>query len=45
VVAPGINRDRVLADISSMLDRKFSIRHITVQLERDNRREQEPEHF
>jgi cobalt-zinc-cadmium efflux system protein len=45
VVAPGTNRDRVLADISSMLDRKFSIRHITVQLERDNRREQEPEHF
>ena len=45
VVAPGTNRDRVLADISSMLDRKFSIRHITVQLERENRREQEPEHF
>ena len=24
---------------------KFNIRHMTVQLERDNRRQREPEHF
>jgi hypothetical protein len=28
-----------------MLERKFNIRHMTVQLERDNRRASEPEHF
>jgi hypothetical protein len=35
----------VLSDISLLLERKFNIRHMTVQLERDNRREHEPEHF
>jgi hypothetical protein len=31
--------------MSAMLERKFNIRHMTVQLERDNRRASEPEHF
>jgi cobalt-zinc-cadmium efflux system protein len=45
VVAPGINQDRVLSDMSELLEQKFNIRHMTVQLERDNRKEQEPDHF
>jgi hypothetical protein len=28
-----------------MLERKFNIQHMTVQLERDSRRASEPEHF
>jgi hypothetical protein len=28
-----------------VLERKFNIRHMTVQLECDNRREREPGHF
>jgi cobalt-zinc-cadmium efflux system protein len=45
VVAPGVNQDRVLSDMSIILERKFNIRHMTVQLEFDNRKEREPEHF
>jgi cobalt-zinc-cadmium efflux system protein len=45
VVAKDADQDRVLSDISVLLERKFKIRHMTVQLERDNRREHEPEHF
>ncbi|MGH7814233.1 MAG: cation diffusion facilitator family transporter [Candidatus Binataceae bacterium] len=45
VVAPGADRDQVLADICHLLQSKFNIHHLTVQLERDNRREREPEHF
>jgi cobalt-zinc-cadmium efflux system protein len=45
VVAEDADQDRVLSDISVLLERKFKIRHMTVQLERDNRREREPKHF
>lgn len=45
VVTPGADHDRVLSDMSSVLEHKFNIRHMTVQLERDNRREREPDHF
>jgi cobalt-zinc-cadmium efflux system protein len=45
VVTEDADQDRVLSDISLLLERKFNIRHMTVQLERDNRREHEPEHF
>ena len=45
VVAEDADQDRVLSDISLLLERKFKIRHMTVQLERDNRQEHEPEHF
>ncbi|MGH7905361.1 MAG: cation diffusion facilitator family transporter [Candidatus Binataceae bacterium] len=45
VITPDADHDRVLSDISLMLERKFNILHMTVQLERDNRRPREPEHF
>lgn len=45
VIARGADSDRVLSDMSRMLQRKFNISHMTVQLECDNRRDQEPEHF
>jgi cobalt-zinc-cadmium efflux system protein len=45
VVAEDADQDRVLSDISALLERKFKIHHMTVQLERDNRRELEPKHF
>ncbi len=45
VVAHGADHDRVLSDMSAMLEHKFDIRHITVQLERNSRRAVEPEHF
>lgn len=45
VVAEDADQDQVLSDISALLERKFKIRHMTVQLERDNRREREPKHF
>jgi cobalt-zinc-cadmium efflux system protein len=45
VVAADADQDRVLSDISVLLERKFRIRHMTVQLERDDRRRHEPEHF
>jgi len=45
VVAPNVDQDRVLTDMSTLLAEKFNIRHVTVQLERDNRKEREPGHF
>ena len=45
VVAPDADQDRVLSDMHQMLEVKFKIRHMTVQLERDSRRHREPEHF
>ena len=45
VVAPEADQDRVLSDMHQMLEAKFHIRHMTVQLERDSRRHREPEHF
>jgi cobalt-zinc-cadmium efflux system protein len=45
VVSHDADQDRVLSDISIVLERKFNIRHMTVQLERDSRKEREPEHF
>jgi cobalt-zinc-cadmium efflux system protein len=45
VVAADADRDRVLADMCHLLQTKFNIHHLTLQLERDNRREHEPEHF
>jgi cobalt-zinc-cadmium efflux system protein len=45
VIARGADHDRVLSDMSAMLEHKFNIRHITVQLERNSRRASEPEHF
>jgi len=35
----------VLADMSYVLERNLNIRHMTVQLERDSRRESDPGHF
>jgi len=45
VITPEADHDQVLSDISVMLAEKFQIHHMTVQLERDSRREREPEHF
>jgi cobalt-zinc-cadmium efflux system protein len=45
VVTEDADQDRVLSDISALLEHKFKIRHMTVQLERDSRRRHEPEHF
>jgi cobalt-zinc-cadmium efflux system protein len=45
VVTPGADQDRVLSAMSRLLEHKFNIRHMTVQLECDNRREKEPGHF
>jgi cobalt-zinc-cadmium efflux system protein len=45
VVARGADQDRVLSEMSRVLEHKFNIRHMTVQLECDSRREREPEHF
>ncbi|HUY19043.1 MAG TPA: cation diffusion facilitator family transporter [Candidatus Binataceae bacterium] len=45
VITPQADHDRVLSDISLILSEKFKIHHMTVQLERDNRRQHEPEHF
>jgi cobalt-zinc-cadmium efflux system protein len=44
VVTDGVDSDQVLSDMSVVLA-KYNIRHMTVQLERDSRRKQEPEHF
>jgi cobalt-zinc-cadmium efflux system protein len=44
VVNDHADSDRVLSDMSVVLAR-FNIRHMTVQLERDSRRQHEPEHF
>lgn len=45
VVASDADRDRVLADMCHLLQTKFDIHHLTLQLECANRREREPEHF
>lgn len=45
VVAADADRDRVLADMCHLLQTKFDIHHLTLQLECDNRRRHEPEHF
>jgi cobalt-zinc-cadmium efflux system protein len=45
VVAQGADHDRVLCDMAAVLEQKFNIRHMTLQLEHDNRRPHEPEHF
>jgi len=45
VVAADADRDRVLADMCHLLQTKFDIHHLTLQLECDNRRPHEPEHF
>lgn len=45
VVAANADRDRVLADMCQLLQTKFDIHHLTLQLECDNRRQHEPEHF
>jgi cobalt-zinc-cadmium efflux system protein len=44
VVNDHADSDQVLSDMSRVLE-KFNIHHMTVQLERDSRRQQEPEHF
>jgi len=45
VVTGAADQDRVLGDMAALLEHKFNIRHMTVQLERDNRKRSEPEHF
>ena len=45
VVTSAADQDRVLSDMSHLLRSKFNIHHMTVQLERDSRREHEPGHF
>ena len=45
VVTGAADQDRVLGDMAALLEHKFNIRHMTVQLERDNRKTSEPEHF
>ncbi len=45
VISSESDHDRVLSDMHQVLGEKFNIRHMTVQLERDNRRDREPEHF
>jgi cobalt-zinc-cadmium efflux system protein len=45
VVTGAADQDRVLGDMAALLEHKFNIRHMTVQLERDNRKPSEPEHF
>jgi len=44
VVNERVDSDQVLSDMSRVLER-FNIHHMTVQLERDSRRQHEPEHF
>jgi len=45
VVVGEADSDKVLSQMCELLEQKFNIRHMTVQLERDSRREQEPPHF
>ncbi len=45
MVSPDADQDRVLSEMSHVPERKFKIRHVTVQLERDSPREREPEPF
>jgi len=45
VVVAEADHDRVLSEMADVLEDKFKINHMTVQLECDNRKEREPEHF
>jgi cobalt-zinc-cadmium efflux system protein len=45
VLAADADHDTVLAEMAAMIEHNFNIRHITVQLERDSRREREHQHF
>lgn len=45
VISSEADHDRVLSDMSHLLEQKFRISHMTVQLERDSRRHREPAHF
>jgi cobalt-zinc-cadmium efflux system protein len=45
VVAADADRDEVLAEMCHLLQTKFDIHHLTLQLECANRREREPEHY
>ena len=45
VVTGAADHDRVLSEMSELLQSKFNIHHMTVQLECDNRRVHEPDHF
>jgi cobalt-zinc-cadmium efflux system protein len=45
VVEGAADQDRVLCDMADLLEQKFNIHHITVQLERDNRKPSEPAHY
>jgi cobalt-zinc-cadmium efflux system protein len=45
VLSADADHDEVLAQMAAVIEHKFKIRHITVQLERDNRKEQEPSHL
>jgi cobalt-zinc-cadmium efflux system protein len=45
VVVAEADHDRVLGEIADVLEHKFKINHMTVQLECDSRKEREPEHF
>lgn len=45
VVGREADHDRILDEMSAVLERKFNIRHVTLQLERDSRRDSEPDHF
>jgi len=45
VLSADADHDDVLARMAAVIEDKFKIRHITVQLERDNRKEQEYSHL
>src|SRR5208282_2685678 len=45
VLSADADHDDVLARMAAVIEDKFKIRHITVQLERDNRKEQEHSHL
>ena len=44
VLSADANHDEVLAEMSTVIEEKFKIRHVTVQLERDSRKDQEYSH-
>jgi cobalt-zinc-cadmium efflux system protein len=45
VVVAEADHDRVLGEMADVLEHKFRIHHMTVQLECDSRKEREPGHF
>lgn len=45
VVTVDADHDRVLGDMTVLIENKFNIRHVTLQLECNNRKESEPGHF